>query len=153
MRVTQIMSKAVVTCRPGETLAAAAKLMWDRDIGCLPVIDDQGHVVGIVTDRDACMAAYTRGQPLQAIPVEAAMAHQVQTCGADDDVADVEKRMASGQIRRMPVIDDQGHPIGVVSMNDLARAAAQKAGPSASEIASTLAAICAPRQGVIATAA
>jgi CBS domain-containing protein len=152
MRVAQVMSKDVVTCRPGESLARAAQLMWERDIGCVPVIDGDGHVVGIVTDRDACMAAYTRGQPLQALPVDVAMARHVQTCRPDDEVTDVEKRMATAQIRRMPVIDDQGHPVGILSLNDLARAASHKVEITASELASTLAAICSPR-GAVATAA
>ena len=150
MRVAQVMSKEVVTCRPGESLARAAQLMWDRDIGCVPVIDGAGHVVGIVTDRDACMAAYTRGQPLQAIPVDVAMARDVQACRPDDEIADVEKRMATAQIRRMPVIDDRGHPVGMLSLNDLARAASLKAGIPAGELTSTLAAICSPRGAVAA---
>ena len=153
MRVAQVMSTDVASCRPGESLAQAAQLMWDRDIGCLPVVDPEGHVAGIITDRDACMAAYTRGEPLHAIEISVAMSHHVLTCQRDDDVADVEARMSAAQIRRMPVIDDQGHPVGMVSLNDLARASAQKSGISASEVAATLAAISAPRHGPLTTAA
>ncbi|MBA3541520.1 MAG: CBS domain-containing protein, partial [Deltaproteobacteria bacterium] len=60
-----MMTRSVHTCQPTDTLAAAAKLMWEHDIGALPVVDQVGHVVGMITDRDACMAAYTRGDALQ----------------------------------------------------------------------------------------
>jgi hypothetical protein len=63
------------------------------------------------------------------------------------------RRMSAAQIRRMPVIDDQGHPVGLVSLNDLARASSQKSGVTAGEVAATLAAISAPRHGWLATGA
>jgi signal-transduction protein with cAMP-binding, CBS, and nucleotidyltransferase domain len=102
-------------------------------------------------DRDICMAAYTQGAPLRAIPVTTAMAKHVFSCTEHDEVEAVERVMREHQIRRMPVIDDQGHPVGIVSLNDIARAAS--AGRvSASDVASTMAAISAPR-AVFASAA
>jgi CBS domain-containing protein len=124
--------------------------MWDHDIGCVPVIDDQGHVAGMITDRDICMAAYTRGSTLASIPVTAAMSTHVYSCGPDDAVADVERTMAQRQIRRMPVIDTSGHPRAVISLNDIARASSGKNGVPATEVAATLAAVCAPRAPVVA---
>jgi CBS domain-containing protein len=148
MQVASIMSKEVVTCRSMDSLADAARAMWNHDIGCVPVIDHEGHVIGIVTDRDVSMAAYTRGQPLAAIPVTVAMASRVVTCRPHDEVAAVEKAMAANQVRRVPVVDDDGHPVGLVSLNDVARAAVRTLAISAPEVASTLAAICAPRTAV-----
>lgn len=153
MRVAQIMSKDVVTCRTTDTLAAAAHLMWEHDIGCVPIVDGEGHVAGVITDRDACMAAYTRGQPLHAVPVTAAMARRVLTCRPDDSIATIESIMSNAQIRRMPVVDDQGHPIGIVSLNDLARASARKSAVTSAEVASLLASVCAPRRAVVASGA
>jgi CBS-domain-containing membrane protein len=72
------------------------------------------------------------------------MAKHVFSCGIDDELESVERTMSEHQIRRMPVIDDQGHPVGIVSLNDLARAATLGKVP-ASEITSTLAAVSAPR--------
>jgi CBS domain-containing protein len=149
MRVESIMSRDVVCCRRADNLAEAAQAMWNHDIGCVPVIDEQGHVVGIVTDRDVAMAAYTRGQPLAAIPVTVAMASHVFTCSPGDEVGAVEKTMAASQVRRVPVVDESGHPVGMVSVNDLARAAARTLTIPAPEVASTLAAICAPRAPVV----
>jgi CBS domain-containing protein len=149
MRVESIMSRDVVCCRRTDSLAEAAQAMWNHDIGCVPVIDEQGQVVGIVTDRDVAMAAFTRGQPLATIPVTVAMASHVVTCSPGDEISAVEKTMAASQVRRVPVVDDSGHPVGMVSLNDLARAAARTLSIPAPEVASTLAAICAPRAPVV----
>jgi len=151
MKVSSLMHKDAITCRTVDTLERAAQLMWDHDIGCVPVVDEQGHIAGMLTDRDICMAAYTRGAPLSAIPVTVAMATRVYTCGPEEDLQDVERTMSHRQIRRVPVIDGEGHPIAVLSLNDLARASAGHGVP-AKEIAATLAAVCAPRETVIASA-
>jgi CBS domain-containing protein len=159
MIVSQLMSRNVVTCRPHDSLQDAAGKMWDEDIGCLPVLDAEGHVIGIVTDRDACMAAYTQGRPLGAIQVESAMAHQVFSCLSTDRIADVEAIMKERKVRRVPVIDETGHLEGLLSMNDIARESARELksrSPEvpARELVSTLASICEPRHaGAIAVAA
>lgn len=143
MKVRKLMSRAVATCRTHDTLERAAQLMWERDVGAVPVVDVDGRVVGIVTDRDICMATYTRGAPPAAIGVAATMAAPVRTCRADDNLHDVEHQMAQHQVRRMPVVDDAGCPIGMISINDIARAAGRDVSPA--EVATTLAAVCAPR--------
>lgn len=144
MKIASLVRRDITSCSIHDTLDHAAQLMWERDIGCLPVIDDQGHVTGMVTDRDICMAAYTQGLPLRAIPVTTAMAKRVFSCELGDELESVERTMSEHQIRRMPVIDEQGHPVGIVSLNDLARAASLGKLPP-SEITSTLAAVSAPR--------
>ena len=144
MKISSLIKRNVISCTIHDDLQRAAQLMWDHDIGCLPVIDAQGHVVGMITDRDICMAAYTQGVPLQALPVTLAMAKRVFACSANDEVAAVERRMSEHQVRRMPVIDDQGHPVGIVSLNDIARAASAGQVP-ASEVTSTMTAVSAPR--------
>lgn len=144
MKISSLIHRSVTSCTTHDTLERAAQLMWDHDIGCLPVIDDQGHVAGMVTDRDICMAAYMQGAPLRAIPVANAMAKHVFSCTEDDEVSAVEQTLSAHQIHRMPVIDAQGHPVGIVSINDIARAASAGQVPP-SEIASTLAAVSAPR--------
>ncbi len=144
MNVSNLIRRNVTSCSIDDNLERAAQLMWNHDIGCLPVIDHQGHVAGMVTDRDACMAAYTQGVPLRAIPVTSAMASQVFSCRDVDDIDDVETTMREHQIRRMPVIDDQGHPIGIISLNDIARAARIGTVP-ARDVITTLAAVVEPR--------
>jgi len=142
MKIVQIMTKTVRTCRETDTLAQAAQLMWDFDVGAVPVVDDSGQVVGIVTDRDACMAAYTQSQPLHGLPVSIAMTKHVVTCRPEDTDIAVTKLMARNKIRRIPVVDEAQRPIGIVSLNDLAIAMARGRTIPSDEIAGTLAAIC-----------
>ena len=68
MKVEQIMSRPALTCAVRDFANRAAQLMWDADIGCVVVLDEE-RIAGIITDRDLCMAAYTRGVPLQQIVV------------------------------------------------------------------------------------
>ena len=71
MKVEDLMTRSVGTCRPTDTLSSAAQLMWERDCGCVPVVSDDGsnRVVGMLTDRDICMAAHFRGASPGALPV------------------------------------------------------------------------------------
>lgn len=144
------MTSPVFTCRVGDDLNAAAALMWDHDCGAVPVVDDEGRLVGILTDRDACMAAYTRGQRFGEIGVETVMSRQLATCRPDDPLSLAEELMQTHQVRRIPVVDAENRPIGLLSLNDLARDSPR---PSPAQrgllvgFARTLAAICRPRSG------
>lgn len=149
MRVQDIMSKPAFTCGTTDTLNTAAQQMWEHDCGAIPVVGPDGKVVGIVTDRDICMAAYMQGQPLTAISVANVMTKQVSSCRPEDDVGQVEKILGGKQIRRVPVVDVDGRPIGILSLNDIARTAvrpdARKQGLPSERVVQTLAAICGPR--------
>jgi len=150
MKIAQIMRADVEVCGPDDNLAAAASRMWDCDIGCLPVLDTEGHVIGMITDRDICMAALTRGQRLNEIPVSVAMSKEVLSCGPEATLIEAEEIMRSGQVRRLPVIDSAACLVGLVSLNDLARLAEREIGRktrelSTQEVTATLAAICQPR--------
>jgi CBS domain-containing protein len=149
MKVSKLMTTPLHACRSSDFLDAAARLMWDHDLGAVPVIDDKGRLVGIVTDRDIAMAAYLCGDPLRSIHVLTTMSPHVIACLPDDEVSAVASKMSANQIRRMPVIDEHGRPIGMVSLNDLARAVGRNA-VTTTEVASTLAAVSAPRRGSIA---
>ena len=147
MQIDQIMSKPVFTCGINDNLNIAAQLMWEHDCGAIPVVNDEGRLVGIVTDRDICMATYTQGSSPQAIPVSTAMAKDVRSCQPDDSIETVEQLMRESQVRRIPVVDDEGRPIGLVSLNDITREAARgkKRNGADREVVETLAAICQPR--------
>lgn len=98
----------------------AAQRSWRR-----VEVDAEEYVVGMVTDRDVCMAAYTQGQALAATLVNTAMAKAFYTCAPGDSVADTEVIMKGRQVRRLPVVDDAGHLVGLLSLNDIARHAAK----------------------------
>src|SRR5262249_35663677 len=145
MRVQEVMAKDPKTCRANDTLVAAARILWDHDCGCVPVVDDQGRPVGIVTDRDACMAAYTRGRRLDEIAVHGAMAKTLFTCRADDGLAQAVALMQQKQVRRLPVGDERGRLCGGLSVADARRAAGEGRDPHG-PVLGALAAIAAPRQ-------
>jgi CBS domain-containing protein len=121
MRVSDIMHREVRTCGQRDSLAHAAAIMWDHDCGSVPVVDDQGTIVAMITDRDICMAAYTRGQRLDEMTVGSAASHGVVTIGEDEGLDRVEALMREAQVRRLPVVDAQGKAVGIVSIGDLAR--------------------------------
>jgi CBS domain-containing protein len=150
MNVQSLMTRNPKCCRADESLNCAAQLMWECDIGSIPVVDDEQRVVGMITDRDICMAGYFQDRPMSEIRVQQAMAAKVVTCRPEDDVRTAERLMRDNQIRRLPIIDRDGHLLGVVSVNDLARRAASDRHLSSPQVAetgviSTMAAIAAPR--------
>jgi CBS domain-containing protein len=121
MRVEKIMSHQVTTCAPHDSLEHAASLMWSSDCGCVPVVSasDDRRTIGIITDRDICMAALFRGRSLRDIRVEDVMAKQVLVCRASDKIEDAQRQMETEQIRRLPVVDNEEKLIGIVSMADI----------------------------------
>lgn len=147
MRIDELMSQPVATCGINDTLNAAAETMWSRDCGVIPVVNDEGRLVGIVTDRDICMGAYTQGLPLCAIPVATVMTRQVHVCHARDPLETAARIMAEKQVRRLPVVDEEDRPIGLISLNDVTRGAARRKRETAQDraIVNTLAAVCQPR--------
>jgi CBS domain-containing protein len=125
--------------------------MWTQDCGCLPVIetDGIGRVIGMITDRDICMSALFQGRPLHDLSVSEAMSKTLRTCRPSDSLATAERLMQEAQIRRLPVVADEGSLVGLLSLGDLAREALrEQCSPikelTGDEIGTTLASICAP---------
>lgn len=154
MLVKQIMSQPVSCCHPNDSLNVAAQKMWESDCGVLPIVDDSGRALAMLTDRDICMAAYTQGKLLADIPVSSAMSHELISCTPDNTLNYAEMLMRNYRLHRLPVIDDTNQLVGLLSLNDLARAAARQqhyipGGTSMVErllsIARTVAEICTPR--------
>ena len=150
MKVRELMTHPAITCHVNDPLNMAAHRMWDQDCGALPVINDDGRVTGMITDRDICMAAYTQGRSLDAMLVNSAMATHVVSCHPEQTILEVEQLMSVHQVRRLPVVDAEGKPLGVISIDDLAKESARpnsrmKQGMAA--VTHTLAAICGPRNG------
>lgn len=121
MLVESLMTRDVEVCRPDSTLADAAAVMWRRDCGVVPVVEEGGRVVGVVTDRDICMALSMRGQRAAEVRVAEVLTGGVQTCTPVDDVREALEAMARRQVRRLPVVDSRGHLVGVLSINDIIR--------------------------------
>jgi len=118
MKVQDIMTSDVQCCGPDTNLAAAAKMMWDSDCGALPVLNVQGQVMSVVTDRDICMAAATKNQPASDITVWETVSGKAHTCQLSDDVHTALDIMEREKVRRLPVVDEDGVLQGIVAMND-----------------------------------
>jgi CBS domain-containing protein len=127
MRARDIMTKKPQCCRRDQTARDAAQVMRDRDCGCVPIVDDSDRVVGIVTDRDLAVRAIASGRD-GATKLAELMTPTVETCNQDDDLRDVEQRMAELQVRRIPIVDAGGRCLGIISQADIARAASMADG-------------------------
>jgi CBS-domain-containing membrane protein len=148
MNIQSIMSTEVCTARAEDSLQVPARQMWEHDCGIVPIVDAQLKVVGVITDRDICMAAYTQGKRLQEIRVREVISSKVVTCRPEESWTTVAARMASHQVRRLPVVDAGGKLVGIVSVNDLAIAAQEKGHPqdfTCREVGRLMAEICGHR--------
>lgn len=145
MTVNELMTRDVKVCHPQDALAEAARLMWDHECGAVPVVDHDHRVVGVITDRDVAMAAYLEGRPLHQLVVASAMSKRVHVCHPEDSVFAAEQIMRDHQVRRLPVTDADRHVVGLLSLNDVARAgASEQARLPLTEVGGTLAAISRP---------
>jgi len=131
MKVQDIMTSDVQCCGPDTNLAAAAQMMWDSDCGALPVLNLEGHVMGMITDRDICMAAATKNKPASDITVWETVSGKAYTCQLSDDVHKALDIMKRERVRRLPVVDADGVLQGVVAMNDFVLLAADAKGAKA----------------------
>ncbi|HEY7817559.1 MAG TPA: CBS domain-containing protein [Vicinamibacteria bacterium] len=116
------MTREVGACRAFDGADQGAKIMWERDCGAVPVLDQEGAVVAMLTDRDLCMAAMLQGKALSEIRVSSAMSKDLWYCRPDDDLSHAEEVMRLRKVRRLPVVDAHGKLLGILSLSDIARA-------------------------------
>ena len=119
MKVKDCMTRDVVVAEPQTPIRDAAQMMEDVDAGILPVARD-GHLFGVVTDRDIVVRGLARGLGPDAT-VEQVMTQDCECASEDDDLDEIADRMAELQVRRMPVTRDGGRLIGVISLADIVR--------------------------------
>lgn len=142
MRVRELMSSPAMTCSEHDSLEHAARLLWENDCGALAVVGDDGAVHAVITDRDVCMGAYTRGARLADLAVAGSMSKELAVCREGDDVLVAASSMQKHRVRRLPVVDGKGAPIGMISLGDLTRVALKDA-QIGREMLQTMATICA----------
>lgn len=123
MLVRDLMQREIRTCRGGDSLAVAAELMWEGGCGSLPVVSDEGRIVAFLTDRDICMAVCREGLSPASTPVVRVASRDVLTVRDDDGSEAAEEVMRRHHVRRLPVVDKTGRPVGIVSIHDLAKQA------------------------------
>jgi len=149
MIVADLMTRNAASVRSGQTLAAAVQVMWDCDCGAVPVLENAADkIIGVLTDRDICIATWSRDLPPSSIFVDEVISRDLIQCSPQDTIHRVETLMRAKQIRRIPVVDSSQHLVGILSLADIARAtsdspALRSGGAlSSEELATTLAGIC-----------
>jgi CBS domain-containing protein len=146
MKVQDLMTPKPVACAAWADVGFAAHLMWNTDCGSLPVVDENDHLVGMVTDRDICIALATRDTRASELPVSQVMSRDVHYCHAGEDLGEALETMRKQRIRRIPVIHEESDEIvGVLSLADVIAKARPKtgraSGPTFEEAMATLKAI------------
>lgn len=119
MKVKDMMTPSVVTCGPETNVGAAVEYMWKRNCGMLPVVDVNNKLIGVVTDRDICIALGTRNRLPGDLAVGEIATREVFTCRPNDDIHEALEIMAKKQVRRLPVVDKEGASQGILSMDDV----------------------------------
>jgi len=122
MKVRDIMTRDVEACAGTTDLATAAMIMWRNDCGVVPVvIEPHRKVIGLLTDRDICIACATRNRRPEEITAEEVMTGQVHACTEPEDVKSALRTMADKKVRRLPVVTNHGTLVGMLSLNDIVR--------------------------------
>lgn len=147
MKVLDIMKREVRSCGPGSHLATVGRLMAEVGCGILPVLGEGDRVVGVITDRDLCLAVAERDRKPSDIQVRHVMSGEVFICRPHDDVVEALGIMQARRVRRLPVVNEEGHLEGLLSLDDVvleSKAFASETfdGPFYADIARTLRAIC-----------
>jgi CBS domain-containing protein len=120
MRIGEVMTRDVESATPATTLQKAAIKMRDLDVGSLPVTDESGRVIGVVTDRDIAIRAVAAGANPTAATVDEAMTADVVYCYEDQDVNDAAELMRDRQIRRLIILDKNDRLAGIIALGDIA---------------------------------
>ncbi len=135
MKVKDVMTSDAKACWITESLTDAAKAMWENDCGILPVVKDGRRVIGLITDRDICMATAMRERNPSGISVEEVMTGEVYAAGPDDDIHQALETMQEHKVRRLPVVDPESELKGILSMNDIVLKAKESRGKKAPPLA------------------
>ena len=147
MKVRDLMTRQVVTVSPETTLKEVARVMMDRKISGMPVVDVEGHLVGVVSEGDivhqesirrpgTSLMSLLRRSEGSALAVGEVMTTKVVTVGADDDHTNAARQMESSGVKRLPVVDDDKKLVGLVSRSDLLKAYGRADDEIAAEIES-----------------
>lgn len=150
MKVKEIMTANPSVCDLNESLAQAAKTMWETDCGVLPVLKDGREIVGLITDRDVCMAMAMRDCNPAAVSAEEVITGNVFSVSPEAELQEALQAMQQHQVRRLPVVSPDGELKGMLSLNDIVLQSeettdGQAVGVNYGEIVDTYKAICAHR--------
>lgn len=139
MKVNECMCNDVCCVKPEDNVENVAKVMCNNHIGCVPVCDSNNCICGILTDRDIILRAIACDKDVKSTKVSDIMSTNVCTCKQDEEVSNVETKMANNQIRRLPVCNEKNQVIGILTIGNLANHDNQI---GKNEVCTTIANIC-----------
>ena len=121
-KCNEVMTKNPVCCLPNDMVAKVAKSMKRKNVGSIPVIDNEKtrKLVGIVTDRDLALKIVAKELDAKSTKVEAVMTRKVVTCSAEDDLQKALDAMSEHQLRRIPIVDKDNKILGIIAQADVA---------------------------------
>jgi CBS domain-containing protein len=147
IRACDTMTRRVASVHPTTSVERAARLMGEFDCGALPVVGSDGVLVGVLTDRDIVMRIVAIGREPRSAIVADCMTERVFACYGHESLAECLRQMALRQVRRLPIVDERGRVIGIISQGDIARHAGSHAVPGARQaLAQVLNAVSQPHQ-------
>jgi CBS domain-containing protein len=119
MKVSELMTKDPIFCSPSNSVRQVARMLRDHDIVLMPVIDDLGKLIGVVSDRDLCCRFVAEGNDIDRETIGAYITSNAITCRAEDDINVCEQVIRRHGVHRLPVINDAGQCVGIVAPMDL----------------------------------
>lgn len=125
-----LMTASVVTARPEDSVARAARLICETDCGALPVVDGSGRLIGIITNSDITTRLIARGVNVAHAQVSDCMTDQAFACPADNSIENCMRAMSWHQVKRIPIVDQEHKVIGIICRRDLARCVCEHIGGS-----------------------
>jgi CBS domain-containing protein len=122
MKCNEVMTKNPECCLPNDNVVKAAQLMKRLNVGPIPIVEsaETGKLVGFLTDRDLALKIVAEGRDPKSTKVEEVMTRKVVTCHMNDDLQKAMDAMAENQLRRIPVVDNDGRIIGIIAQADVA---------------------------------
>jgi CBS domain-containing protein len=122
MKVREVMSRNPACCTPHDSAQTVAKIMRDRSVGAVPVVADKltRTLIGIITDRDFCCSIVADGLDPKTTTIQQFISANPISCRDGENIERCERLMQDHQVRRVPVVDEKGSVIGIVSQADLA---------------------------------
>ena len=121
-KCNEVMTKNPVCCLPDHIVSKVAQLMKSKDIGPVPIIENEQtrKLVGIVTDRDLALKIVAEGRDPKSTKAEEVMTRKVVTCRAEDDLQKALDQMSGHKLRRIPVVDNNNGIVGIIAQADVA---------------------------------
>ena len=137
MKVKECMCNNVATLNPENTVCDAAKLMQNKHVGCIPVVDNNSNLVGLITDRDLILRCLACNKDGNTTPISEVMTTKIFSIEPEANISDATNVMCNCQVKRVPVVDNNA-VVGIITLGDLVN----NHNVSSEEVSHTVEGIC-----------